>query len=163
MSKEINYRHSATGLASGTLYFTIRANPDQMWNTSGTPNFETINPAHWANYAIPLAEDVSGSYLYVGTFPAISGNMVAGWYWIEIYLESSPGTPAISDTVKSQFYGFWNGTSFQPGASVDGIATRLLVNPNNKLSTTDSGQVTTSNPYVVQPITISQTTTEIRT
>ena len=116
MSKEINLRYPVTGLASGTLYFTIRANPDQMWNTSGTPNFETITVANWASYAITMAEDVSGCYLYVGTFPAISGNMVAGWYWVEIYLEASPGTAAISDTLVCQLYGYWTGTVFQVGA-----------------------------------------------
>lgn len=106
MANEVQHRHTATGVSP--MWFTIRKPTGQMWNTAGTPNFETLNVSNWADYDITLTETPAGSYLYVGTFPAISDNMVAGWYWVDVY----SGSVAISATLVASYFGYWDGTSF---------------------------------------------------
>lgn len=110
MSAEINWRHVATG---DTLYATIRSRTNTMWSTAGTPNFEALTVANWANYAITMTETPASSYFYVGTFPAISGNMVAGFYWVDIYKRLA-GSVAISDTIVGGIVGYWDGATFAP-------------------------------------------------
>lgn len=112
MANEIQWRGTETG---ETLYATIRSASGTQWNTAGTPNFEAVTAANWADYDIALAES-SGNYFYVGTFPAISGNMVAGWYWVDIYKQAG-GTPAITDVLQGTIVGYWNGTSLLPWAA----------------------------------------------
>jgi hypothetical protein len=112
MSAEIQWRGTETGV---TLYATIRSKTGTQWNTAGTPNFEAVTAANWADYDIALAES-SGNYFYVGTFPAITGNMVAGWYWVDIYKKAG-GTVAITDVLQGTIVGYWNGTSLLPWAS----------------------------------------------
>lgn len=109
MASEISHRHSATG---ETLYATIRSTARQMWNTAGTPNFETLTVVNWTDYDIALSETPASSYFYVGTFPAISGNMVAGWYWVDVF-EQAGASPAISDTLLASYFGYWDGTTFR--------------------------------------------------
>lgn len=109
MASEVFHRHTATG---DTLYFTIRATNRKMWSTSGTPDFEDLTVGNWGNYAVTMSESPASSYFYVGTFPAISGNMVAGWYAVEIFKRAG-GSPAISDVMQSVFFGYWDGTTFR--------------------------------------------------
>lgn len=109
MASEISHRHSATG---ETLYFTIRNTARQMWNTAGTPNFETLVVANWTSYDVAMAESPASSYFFAGTFPAISGNMVAGWYWADIYKQAG-GSPAITDVLQASYFGYWNGATFK--------------------------------------------------
>lgn len=106
MANEIKWRHTATG---ATVYATIRSMAGTMWSTAGTPNFEMLTVANWANYKITLTETPGSSYFYVGTFPAISGNMVAGWYDVDIF----SGSAGISDTVIGSMQGYWDGTAFK--------------------------------------------------
>lgn len=113
MAGELFHRYSATGAA---LYGTIRNAARQYWNTAGTPNFETLTVANWADYDVALTETPASSYFYVGTFPAISGNMVAGWYWVDVYLRAG-GSPAISDTLITTLRGYWDGTTFKQWAA----------------------------------------------
>lgn len=108
MANEIQWRHTATG---STLYATIRSKTGTQWNTAGTPNFEAVTAANWADYDIALSEGV-GNYFYTGTFPAISGNMVAGWYWVDVF-EQAGENPAISDTLLASYFGYWDGTTFK--------------------------------------------------
>ena len=110
MSNEISWRGLTTG---STKYFTIRAAPNSYWHTDGTPGFETGQAAHWGNYAIAMSE-VSGLYLYLGTWPA--GLTTVGFYWVEEYRQAG-GSPAIADTMVGQKYGYWNGTTFEVGAA----------------------------------------------
>jgi hypothetical protein len=123
MASEVFHRHTATG---DTLYFTIRATNRKMWSTSGTPDFEDLTVGNWGNYAVTMSESPASSYFYVGTFPAISGNMVAGWYAVEIFKRAG-GSPAISDVMQSVFFGYWDGTTFRwwggDTVQVDGSAT----------------------------------------
>ena len=109
MANEVSHRHSATG---STLYFTIRSVARTMWSTAGTPNFETLTVANWANYKVALSESPASSYFYTGTFPAITGNMVAGWYWADIFLQAG-GSAAISDTLVASYFGYWDGTTYK--------------------------------------------------
>lgn len=109
MANEVSHRHSATG---ETLYFTIRNVSRQMWNTAGTPNFETLTVANWGDYDVALSESPASSYFYVGTFPAVSGNMVAGWYWVDVFKRAG-GSPAISDVLQASYFGYWDGTTYK--------------------------------------------------
>jgi len=109
MANEVSYRHTATG---ETLYFTIRNTARQMWNTAGTPAFETLTVANWTDYDIAMSESPASSYLYAGDFPAVSGNMVAGLYWVDIYKRAG-GSPAISDVLQGSFFGYWDGTAYK--------------------------------------------------
>lgn len=109
MANEVSHRHSATG---ETLYFTIRNVSRQMWNTAGTPNFETLTVANWGDYDVALSESPASSYFYVGTFPGISGNMVAGWYWVDVFKRAG-ASPAISDVLQASYFGYWDGTTYK--------------------------------------------------
>lgn len=109
MANEVSHRHTATG---ETLYFTIRNVSRQMWNTAGIPNFETLTVANWGDYDVALTESPASSYFFVGTFPAITGNMVAGWYWVDIFKQAG-GSPAISDVLQASYFGYWDGTTFK--------------------------------------------------
>lgn len=109
MANEVSHRHSATG---ETLYFTIRNTSRQMWNTAGTPNFETLTVANWGDYDIALSESPASSYFFAGDFPAISGNMVAGWYWVDVFKRAG-GSPAISDVLQASYFGYWDGTTYK--------------------------------------------------
>ena len=110
MAGEIQWRHTATG---ETLYATIRTRTGTMWNTAGTPNFEALTVLNWADYDIALAETPASSYFYVGTFPAIAGNMVAGWYWVDVFKRIGVA-PAIDDTLLGTIVGYWDGTFLGP-------------------------------------------------
>lgn len=109
MANEIQWRDIETGI---TLYATIRSKTGAQWNTAGTPNFEAVTAANWADYDIALTEG-AGNYFYQGTFPAISGNMVAGWYWVDIFRKDG-AFAAIDDTLKGTIVGYWDGTTFGP-------------------------------------------------
>lgn len=113
MANEIQWRHTATG---ETLYATIRSKTGTQWNTAGTPAFEAVTAANWTDYDIALTEGI-GNYFYVGTFPAISGNMVAGWYWVDIFKRAG-GSPAITDTLQGTIVGYWDGTTLGPWDSI---------------------------------------------
>lgn len=137
MANEIRIRYPATGL---TMYCTIRSRVGMYWNTSGTPAFETLTVGHWANYAIDLTETPSGGYYYVGTFPAISGNMTAGWYTMDFYI----GSGAISDSQVASQVGYWDGTSLHL-ESVDIETVLDVVVPAGGLAThTDAQAIQTT-------------------
>ena len=130
MANEVNYRHNATGK---TLYFTIRQpTTNNYWDTyASTLNFQTLTVANWYsassdNYAISMSESPSGSYWYSGTFPAVSGYMVAGFYYVDVFQQAG-SNPAISDTLVATLYGHWNGTVFDMASSnLKGILATLL-------------------------------------
>ncbi len=121
MANEISWRHSGTGK---TLYATIRSTAGEMWNTAGTV-FEGLTVANWADYDIALTETPASSYFYVGTFPAVAGNMVVGWYWVDIFEQAGAG-PAIGDTLAGTLLLYWNGTTAKPWAGDTVEATAAL-------------------------------------
>lgn len=111
MANEIQYRGTETGV---TLYATIRNAAGLQWRTATTA-FEAVTAANWADYDVALAES-SGNYFYTGTFPAITGNMVVGWYWVDIYKRAT-GSVLITDVLQGTIVGYWNGTSLMPWSS----------------------------------------------
>ena len=137
MASEIQWRGTETGV---TLYATIRSKTGTQWNTAGTPNFEAVTTANWADYDISLVEgDTASNYFYVGTFPAISGNMVAGWYWVDIYKRAGVA-PAITDVLQGTIIGYWNGTTFGPWAAnaqeINGVSAASVTAVNANVGTT---------------------------
>lgn len=110
MASELSWRGLATG---STDYVTIRSTARQYWNTSGTPAFENLTVANWANYAIALTETPASSYFYVGTWPATLST--AGFYWVDVFRQLGAGA-AISDMLLGTLLGYWDGTTFKPWA-----------------------------------------------
>ena len=106
MANELQHRHTDTG---STLYFTLRKpnGAAPQWNGS---DFEAVTAANWETYDTAMAEG-TGNYLYSGSLPAVSGNMVAGWYFAEVY-EQAGASPAIDDTRVATYFGYWDGTTF---------------------------------------------------
>lgn len=76
------------------LYYRVFDSTGQVWNTSGTPAFETWADGNVADYDIALVG--TGGSFYLGTFP----NLSDGTYNIVSYLRAG-GTPAVSDGVIS--------------------------------------------------------------
>ena len=111
MAAEITWRHSAT---AKTVYATIRSAARLMWNTAGTPAFEALTVANWADYDIALTESPADSYFYVGTWPA--GVSTDSWYWLDVYEQAGAG-PAIADTLIGGIIGYWDGTVLSPWAA----------------------------------------------
>lgn len=110
MASELSWRGLATG---STDYVTIRSTARQYWNTSGTPAFENLTVANWANYAIALSETPASSYFYVGSWPATLST--AGFYWVDVFRQLGAGA-AISDMLLGTLLGYWDGTTFKPWA-----------------------------------------------
>lgn len=110
MASELSWRGLATG---STDYVTIRSTARQYWNTSGTPAFENLTVANWANYAIALTETPASSYFYVGSWPATLST--AGFYWVDVFRQLGAGA-AISDMLLGTLLGYWDGTTFKPWA-----------------------------------------------
>ncbi|MGO9112724.1 MAG: hypothetical protein ACLP9L_26115 [Thermoguttaceae bacterium] len=165
MATAVRWRYTATG---STVYFTVRDDiTGKMWNTNGTPNFEALTVANWSKYAIAMTETPSSSYFYVGTMPAISGNMVAAWYWVDVYLQAS-GSAAISDTQVATIYAYWDGTNLKAQASdtiaiagsvqsVPGAAGGIFIAGSNAATTlaslTISGAVDFQSTFIVTGLT----------
>jgi hypothetical protein len=142
MSAEIQWRGTETVV---TLYATIRSKTGTQWRTDSSA-FEAVTAANWANYDIALAES-SGNYFYTGDFPAITGNLVAGWYWVDIYKRAG-ATPAITDTLQGTIVGYWDGTGLLPWESdVRAIATNAI-----NAAALDAGASTEINAAVLAAI-----------
>jgi hypothetical protein len=109
MANEIKFRGQYSGV---TDYFTILRESDfAIWDTTGTPAFVTEAVANWANYVNALTESPNGGYLYYGNWPATL--TTAGFYRVHFFRKAG-ANPAISDTPIGEFYGYWNGTKFEP-------------------------------------------------
>ena len=103
-----------TGLS--TLYAIVREKTTgKVWSTVAV-GFVTEVVADRANYAIALAENVSGSYFYVADFPAAS----AGVYDYYVYLRAG-GSVAVTDLVIGSEIDFqWGGSTL---VSLSGLPT----------------------------------------
>ena len=121
MANEVQFIYEST---DSTLYFTLRNESGQMWNTGGTPNWESRTVANWDDYDIQMSETPASGYMYLGDLPAISGNMTARNLWADIYEQAdTTGSPSISDdTLVGQMFGYWGGDIFrlggQPGINI---------------------------------------------
>lgn len=80
-----------TAFSSGVTVYAILRNSlnGQVWNGGA---FEAYNVAHWASYAITLAEQ-SSSGVYIAARPA----GVAGFLVSEAFYQQAGGSPASSD------------------------------------------------------------------
>lgn len=83
---------ATTGL---TVYAVItRLSDGKVWNTSGTPAFETYDEGNWTDYAVALAEQgASGRYV----FDLLAVLTAAGDYDVEF--RSTSGTADPGDDV----------------------------------------------------------------
>lgn len=172
MSNEVTYTEQTAGVT--TDYFTIQKNiaPWQFWNTSGTPNFQTQVVANASQYKIALAEITANGCQQAGTFPAIAGNMVAGYYLVTIRRQAG-GSPAFTDPIFQVQLGYWDGTTFNlfPAALTGGggataaevwsyinrtltgivqvtVVSPILQNQDLELTPGDSYDTTTNQPIV---------------
>ena len=87
-----------------TLYARVFNDTGQVWNTSGTPAFETWADGNVTDYDIALTDKSSGQY--IGDFPTTA----AGRFKVNIY-ERAGGSPAITDTVVGTGEMLWDGAS----------------------------------------------------
>jgi len=124
----LSIRHTATG---ATVKATIRkmltvGGKIQMWSTAGTPGWEDLTVANWANYILTMTETPASSYGYVGSWPATL--TASGWYVVDFYDGAT-----IAGTLAGTFLGYWDGTSFGlGGADVRQIAgTAQTANDNS--------------------------------
>ncbi len=104
MANELSVYYPTPSL--GTIYFVVGQDPNKLYNTSGTPAFETTNLSHWGSYAV-AATDAGGFGDYRATFPA---GITAGIVNVFAYLKLG-GSPASTDTLVGIGVGqFWDGT-----------------------------------------------------
>ena len=109
---EIQYQHDQTG---ETLYCVVENLAGELWNTNGTPAFETRTVANWTTnhyYDIALPETPASSYRYEGDMPAVG----AGWFWLRFFVKGG-GTSAISDFCLTSILYYWDETTLYPGSS----------------------------------------------
>lgn len=141
MAKEIQ----ALG-ATGSTHYTqvIRLSDGKIWNTSGTPAFETYATANIANYAITMTEAGTASGYFTGDFPTA---IAQGSYSI-VFRKRTGGSPAEADTAISTGLIRWSGTT-----SVD-----VAVDANSKVSVPDTQKVDV-NTVKTQTVTCSASVT----
>lgn len=83
-----------------TVYATLRGlvnGTRQVWNTTlnaGAGGWEAFNAAHWAQYAVALAEDGTSGY-YAADYPAGIGAVLT----TEVFYQQGGGSPATNDGV----------------------------------------------------------------
>lgn len=87
-----------------TFYARVFDSTGKVWNTSGTPAFETWDDDNVTDYDIALTDKSSGQY--IGDYPATA----AGRYKVNVYLRAG-ANPAITDTVFGEGEMLWDGTS----------------------------------------------------
>jgi hypothetical protein len=124
MANELQHTHNATG---ETLYGVIRNSSGQVWNTTGTPAFETQVNANWVSgeYDIVMAESPADGYFYVGDLPASD----MGTITVAVYLKIG-ASHAVSDPIVGTFSQFaWDGSVQSPTdcnvTHVNGVAVVL--------------------------------------
>ena len=89
----------------GTTYYArVFDSTGKVWNTSGTPAFETWNDSNVTDYDIALTDKTSGEY--IEDFPSSD----AGRYDVVIYKRAG-GTPAITDKPRGSGQILWDGTA----------------------------------------------------
>jgi len=133
MSAELSFRHTGTGK---TMKATIRkqltvGGKVQMWQTAGTPGWEDLTVANWANYILTMTETPASSYVYVGSWPATL--TAAGWYVVDFYDGAT-----IAGTLAGTFLGYWDGATFGLG----GADVRQNAGVNNSIADTTGNWAT---------------------
>lgn len=81
-----------TTFSTGATLYAIIHNPNgQVWRYD-TNVWENYNPAHWAQYAVPLTEQGSSGY-YKATYPAAISNVLT----TEVIYGQGGGSPVVGD------------------------------------------------------------------
>lgn len=110
MAKEIQ----ALAATGQTLYAQVfRVTDGAIWNTAGTPAFETYATANIADYDIAMAEAGTASGYYTGNLPALA----AGTYSVVVRVRAG-GSPAETDIPVSVGTIHWDGSAVIDVASV---------------------------------------------
>ena len=117
MANEILIHGYATGLT--TVKAVLRNATHQIWNTAGTPAFETYNAANIADYDIATTEQGAAG-CYVATMPTST----AGWYRVSGYIIAGASL-AEADMLNpiADYIVFWNGTAFYAPATQASVDT----------------------------------------
>ncbi len=119
------------------LYFRIFNSTGQVWNTSGTPDFEAWADGNVADYDTVLT-GTGGSY-YLGTFPS-TANMVDGTYSVVSYLRAG-GAPAVADGVISSSFMEWESNAeIDWGAMIDLLDTIIATLVDLAMPSTQAGK-----------------------
>ncbi len=153
MANEIQHTHGATG---STLYFVISDDTGDVWDTTGTPAFETRTVAKWANgdYKIAMTETPASSYFYLGTLPAAAAETIT----VTVYNQAG-GSPAVSDSIVGTFDAReWNGTNYTPPVvdltHINGDAASLVTAIDSNLTEIlDTALTETSAGYLAAALT----------
>jgi len=93
------YSETFSYLSGSTLYaIFFRRSDGKVWNTSGTPAFETWNAANIANYAVALTQLTGSSTLGLFQVSAPAG---VGFTAVSdvIIIKQAGGSPAVTDSV----------------------------------------------------------------
>lgn len=98
-----------------TFYARVFDSTGKVWNTSGTPAFETWADGNVTDYDIALTDKTSGQY--IGTYPTTA----AGRYKVNVYLRAG-ASPAVTDVPFGEGEILWDGTSEIFGADEDDVA-----------------------------------------
>lgn len=107
MAGELQIAHAT----AKTVYAQIRSATGTIWNTAGTPAFESYNTSNIGDYDIALTEQGTASGYYVGTFP--TGITTPGAYTVT-YFERAGGSPAETDIKLGVEVIQWSGTAVVP-------------------------------------------------
>lgn len=111
------------------LYVTVRNLDGEIWDTTGTPAFETYSTAALANYDIAMTEQGTASRFYVFTFPS---GISAGTYVVTAY-ERAGASPTEGDLAVYQWIVYWDGDRLG-GVEVAAIDESALAATNLKQS-----------------------------
>ncbi len=118
---------------SNNLYFRVFNSTGQVWNTSGTPAFETWADGNVADYDIALVG--TGGSFYLGTFPDLDD----GTYSVVSYLRAG-GAPAVADGVISSGFMEWRSSAeVDWGAMIDLLDSIITLFTNIIMPTTQAG------------------------
>lgn len=110
MAKEIQ----ALAATGQTLYAQVfKVTDGTIWNTAGTPAFETYATANIADYDIAMTEAGTASGYYTGNLPALA----AGTYSVVVRVRAG-GAPAETDIPVSVGMIHWDGSAVIDVASV---------------------------------------------
>jgi hypothetical protein len=104
MANEIKIAYGQSGKV---LYFQVRNQAGQIWNTSAAA-FQAYATASIGDYDVSMTEQGSASGFYVGTFPA--GITTNALYAIAAFQQMG-GSPAETDPPVGQGNFAWNGSA----------------------------------------------------
>lgn len=142
MANEIKYLHDD---GAETVYAIIRHMDGKFYDTVA-PAWDVFIAADWADYDIAMPEVGAGGGAGVnvalqGTFPAA---IVAGYYWVDFYVQAG-GAAASTDSILKSILYFWDATSLLPSEAGTGML--LSFSDSMVYADADTGTDSTVWPY----------------